>query len=221
MNVEFCQVLFFYINWSDSVIQLICCVTLSCVCCIFECQIYIPFEHGVWFIPCASKLNLLVLYWAFWVFLVAQMVKNLPAVWVTWVQSLGLEDRLKKGMATHSSILVWRTPWTEEPCGLYGPWVAKRQDRATKHSTVHIEHFRPIVMRNINSGSFLFYSYFSGFCVRIMLASWNGFGSVSPSWYFERSWEGLVLFFKCLVKFINEDLYLVLGYLWFLINFPY
>ena len=42
-------------------------------------------------------------------------VKNLPAVWETWVQSLVPEDPLEKGMATHSNILVWRIPWTEEP----------------------------------------------------------------------------------------------------------
>ena len=42
--------------------------------------------------------------------LVAQMVKNLPAVWETWVQSLGWEEALEKGMATHSSILTWRIP---------------------------------------------------------------------------------------------------------------
>ena len=47
--------------------------------------------------------------------LVAQMLKNLPAMQETQVQSLGLEDPLEKGMATHSSILVWRIPWTEEP----------------------------------------------------------------------------------------------------------
>ena len=47
--------------------------------------------------------------------LVAQMVKNLPAVEETWVQSLGREDPLEKGMATYSSILAWRFPWTEEP----------------------------------------------------------------------------------------------------------
>ena len=46
------------------------------------------------------------------------MVKNLPAVQGTWVQSLGQEDPLVKGMATHSSILAWRIPWTEEPGGL-------------------------------------------------------------------------------------------------------
>ena len=44
--------------------------------------------------------------------LVAQLVKNLPAMWETWVQSLGWEDPLEKGTATHSSILAWRIPWT-------------------------------------------------------------------------------------------------------------
>ena len=50
--------------------------------------------------------------------LVAQMVKNLPAMQEIWVQVLGREDPLEKGMATHCSILVWRIPWTEEPDGL-------------------------------------------------------------------------------------------------------
>ena len=43
---------------------------------------------------------------------VAQLVKNLPAMWETWVQSLDWEDPLEKGKATHSSILTWRIPWT-------------------------------------------------------------------------------------------------------------
>ena len=46
--------------------------------------------------------------------LMAQMVKNLPTMRKTWVQSLGQEDPLEKGMATYSSILAWRIPWTEE-----------------------------------------------------------------------------------------------------------
>ena len=46
------------------------------------------------------------------------MVKNMPAMQETWVQSLGWEDPLEKGMATHSSILAWRIPWTEESGGL-------------------------------------------------------------------------------------------------------
>ena len=52
------------------------------------------------------------------VFLVAQSVKNPPAVQETQVQSLDWEDPLEKKMATHSSILLWRIPWTEEPGGL-------------------------------------------------------------------------------------------------------
>ena len=47
--------------------------------------------------------------------LVAQMVKNMPAMQEAWVQSLDWEDPLEKGMATHSSILAWIIPWTEEP----------------------------------------------------------------------------------------------------------
>ena len=48
----------------------------------------------------------------------AQTVRNLPAVQETWVRSLGQEDPLEKGMATHSSTLAWGIPWTEEPGGL-------------------------------------------------------------------------------------------------------
>ena len=47
--------------------------------------------------------------------LVAQMVKRLPTIWETWVQSLGQEDLLEKEMATHSSTLAWKIPWMEEP----------------------------------------------------------------------------------------------------------
>ena len=53
-----------------------------------------------------------------WTSLLAQMVKSLPATQKTWVRFLGWEDPLEKGMATHSSILAWRIPWTEEPGGL-------------------------------------------------------------------------------------------------------
>ena len=55
------------------------------------------------------------------------MVKNLPATQETQVQSLGQEDPLEKGMATHSSILAWRLPWTEEPGGLQTMGVVKSQ----------------------------------------------------------------------------------------------
>ena len=58
---------------------------------------------------------------------VAQMVKNLPAVRETWVRSLGWEDPLEEGMATHFSILAWRIPWTEEPGGLQSMESSKSQ----------------------------------------------------------------------------------------------
>ena len=48
----------------------------------------------------------------------AQTVKRLPTMWETWVRSLGKEDPLEKEIATHSSILAWKIPWTEEPGGL-------------------------------------------------------------------------------------------------------
>ena len=64
-----------------------------------------------------------------WASLVAQLVKNLPAMWETWVQTLGWEDPLEKGKAVHSSILAWRIPWTEEPGGLH-PWGRKESDMA-------------------------------------------------------------------------------------------
>ena len=60
----------------------------------------------------------------FWVPLVVQMLKNLPAMWETWIQSLGWEDLLEKGIVI---ILAWRIPWTEEPGGLQSMGVSKSQ----------------------------------------------------------------------------------------------
>ena len=54
--------------------------------------------------------------------------KELPAMQETWVRSLGGEDPLEKGTATHCSILAWRIPWTEKPGRLYSPWGCKEQD---------------------------------------------------------------------------------------------
>ena len=54
-----------------------------------------------------------------WASLVAQLVKNLPAMWETWLRSLGWEDALEKGKATHSSILAWRIPWACREVGHY------------------------------------------------------------------------------------------------------
>ena len=65
-----------------------------------------------------ARMALGAALWYFRVSLVAQMVKNLPAMWETQVQSLGREDPLEESMATHSSVLAGRIPWTEEPGGL-------------------------------------------------------------------------------------------------------
>ena len=68
--------------------------------------------------------------------LVAQMVKNPPARQEIWVSSLSWEDPLEEGMATYSSILAWRIPWTEEPGRLQSTGFQRvRHDWATKHST--------------------------------------------------------------------------------------
>ena len=64
------------------------------------------------------------------------MVKNLPAMQETWVQSLGRENPLEKGIATHSSILAWRIPWTEEPGGLQSVGSERvRQNLVTRRHT--------------------------------------------------------------------------------------
>ena len=78
-------------------------------------------ETPIWFLKIGSErspgegIDYPLQYWAS---LVAQMVKNLPAMWETWVWSLGWKDPLEKGMATHSSILAWRIPWTIQSMGL-------------------------------------------------------------------------------------------------------
>ena len=84
-------------------------------------------------------LILLCLFSWFWgASLVAQMVKKPPAMWETWVQSLGREDPLEEGMATHSNI-AWRIPWTEELAG-YSPGGLQRvgHDWVTKNS-IHFQ----------------------------------------------------------------------------------
>ena len=69
-----------------------------------------------------------------WASLVTQLVKNPPAMGETWVQSLGREDPLEKEMATHSSILAWEIPWTEEPGGLQSMGSQRvRHNRGAEH----------------------------------------------------------------------------------------
>ena len=69
--------------------------------------------HFSLYLVCLKSSQLIVRIYS--ITLVAQLVKNPSAMWETWVQSLGWEDSLEKGRATHSSILAWRIPWTEEP----------------------------------------------------------------------------------------------------------
>ena len=73
--------------------------------------------------------------------LVAQRLKHLPAMWETWVRSLGWEDPLEKEMATHSSILAWRIPWTEELDGLQS--TGRKESDTTEQLHFHF-HFQTI-----------------------------------------------------------------------------
>ena len=65
------------------------------------------------------------------------MVKSLSAMQETWVRSLGWKDPVEEEMASHSSILAWRTPWTEEPGGATVHGVAKSQTRLSAHTHGH------------------------------------------------------------------------------------
>ena len=72
--------------------------------------------------------------------MVAQIVKTLTAMWDTWVRSLGQEDLLEKGMATHSSILAWRILWTEDPGGLQSMELQRYgNDWETNSFTFHMQ----------------------------------------------------------------------------------
>ena len=67
--------------------------------------------------------------------LLAQLVKNLPAMPETWFRPMGQEHPLKEEMITHSSILAWRIPWTEEPGRSLCPWGHKSQTRLNNYTT--------------------------------------------------------------------------------------
>ena len=86
---------------------------VSCISCIagefFSCW---AMEKAYGRDVCFTKFFFTIKLKYLWASLVAQLVKNSPAMWETWVQSLGWEDPLEKGKATHSRILAWRIPWT-------------------------------------------------------------------------------------------------------------
>ena len=98
----------------------------------------------------------LIFTWKFWPSLVAQMIKNPPTMQETQVPSLGWEDPLEEGMATHSSILAWRIPWTEEPGGLQSMgsqrvghnWATKHSTSLQKHGKVYRENS---IIQNLGS----------------------------------------------------------------------
>ena len=76
----------------------------------------------------------------FWDSLVTQTVKNLPTMWDTRVQSLGLEDPLENGMVTHSSILIWGIPWIEKPVGPQS--MGWKESDTTEQLTPPWSHFK-------------------------------------------------------------------------------
>ena len=82
-----------------------------------------------------------------WASFVAQLVKNLPAKQETWVPSLGWEDPLKKGMATHSSILACRIPWTEEPARLQSI-----ESQKVRHDFYSLHLFYSPALRTMTTG---------------------------------------------------------------------
>ena len=93
----------------------------------------LPFSYTKIFICICLHVCLLSLS------LVAQMVKHLLTRWETWVQSLGQDDPLEKEMATHSSTLAWKIPWTEEPGRLQSMGLQRvRHDWATPLSLSHL-----------------------------------------------------------------------------------
>ena len=71
--------------------------------------------------------------------------KRLPAMWETWVRSLGQEDPLEKEMATHSTILAWRIPWTEEHVGLQSTGRKESDTTERLHFHFHFKDYRDIV----------------------------------------------------------------------------
>ena len=95
------------------------------------CTIQTQFRASQWFGKFIHRM---------WASLVAQLVKNLPAMQETWVWSLGWEDPLEKGMATHSSMLPGESVWTEEPDRLQSLGSQRiRHDWETKHSSARTE----------------------------------------------------------------------------------
>ena len=114
-----------------------------------------------------------------WSFLVAQLVENLPAMQETRVWSLGREDPLEKEMATHSSVLAWRIPWTEEPGGL------QTMESQESDMTKQLNHQTVAILLTI-----ILYKYLVYFCFVFQTFPFNVIMS-----FFQHSGL-LILFFK-------------------------
>ena len=116
-------------------------------------------------------------------YLVAHMVKNLPVVQETWVQSLGQGDSLEKGMVTHSSILAWRIPWTEESGGLQ--FTGSQRVGHDWVTSLHLSHFLLHSSGNLNKKYKTivqwrnYYSYNTNFPLLKMVSAWWGCSLIS------------------------------------------
>ena len=106
------------------------------------------------------------------------MVKRLPAVWETWVQSLGREDLLEKEMATHSSILAWKIPWTAEPGRLQSMGSQSRRTQLSDFTFTPLNRWSKVesVIEKQNLGDFP-----GGPVVRNLPSNAEDTGSV-PAW---------------------------------------
>ena len=87
---------------------------------------------------------------SFWASLVAQSVKNPPAIRETWVWSLGWQDPWEKGMATHSSILAWKIPWVRSLVG-YSPWGHKVRHSWVTNTSLHRKYSHDLITNPSNT----------------------------------------------------------------------
>ena len=119
-----------------------------------------------------------------WASLVAQLVKNPPAVQETWVQSLGWEDPLERGKATHFSDLAWRIPWTEEPGGLQSTGLQRvRHDWATKPWPALSTYMWIDDYSKIDSSSYSFLQWFiTECCTRFLILHSKILSFIHPTW---------------------------------------
>ena len=121
--------------------------------------------------------------------LVAQLVKNPPAMWETWVRSLGWEDPLGKGKMTHSSILAWRIPWTRQSMGSQSQ---TRQSNFRFHVCFPFKRFN---FKNCNkirnlSRDYIIFEYNKSTCGNLLVVQWLRFGAftaMSPGF---NPWSG-------------------------------